>query len=156
MESWLKLIISLVLVQLVGITSSFSTRSSVSTWYVELVKPSFNPPGWVFGPVWTILYLMIGISLFLVWNKKKSLKTRKKAYWIFAIQLVLNWLWSIVFFGMQSPGLALLVIFSLWIFIILNLVFFYKISKTAGWLLVPYWFWVSFASVLNLAIWWLN
>ena len=156
MKNWLKLIISIVVVQLVGITSSLATRSSISGWYLTLTKPVFNPPNWIFGPVWTILYLMIGISLFLVWTTKKNTKVKKKAYLIFGIQLVLNWLWSIVFFGMQNPGLAMIVISLLWIFIILNFIFFYKISKTAGWLLVPYWLWVSFASVLNLAIWILN
>ncbi len=156
MKNWLKLIISVIVVQIVGITSSLATASSISGWYLTLNKPSFNPPNWIFGPVWTILYLMIGISLFLVWTTKKDTRLKDKAYMIFAIQLALNWIWSIVFFGMQSPGLAAIVIFLLWITIILNFVCFYKISKVSGLLLIPYWLWVSFASVLNLAIWLLN
>ena len=154
MKSWWKLIVSIIFVELVGILGSFFTIGSISNWYSTLVKPSFNPPSWIFGPVWTILYLMIGVSFYLIWISKT--KQKSKAYWIFAIQLFLNGIWSIVFFGMHQILGALAIIALLWLAIILNMLAFYKISKTAGYLLGPYWIWVSFASVLNFSIWWLN
>jgi len=156
MKNWLKLIISIALTALAGFLGSIFTTGSVTTWYPTLVKPSFNPPSWLFGPVWTILYIMIGVSLYLVWASKAKAKIKRKAYWIFGVQIILNSLWSIVFFGMQQPTGAFLVIFLLWISIIYNALVFYRISKSAGYLLVPYFLWVSFASVLNLAIWILN
>jgi benzodiazapine receptor len=156
MKNWLKLAISIIFVQLVGILGSVFTSSSISDWYPSLIKPSFNPPSWLFGPVWTILYIMIGVSLFLVWTTKANDKVKKKAYQIFGVQLVLNGLWSIAFFGLHQPALAFLVIALLWISIILNIIAFYKIKKSAGCLLLPYFLWVSFASVLNFAIWMLN
>jgi benzodiazapine receptor len=156
MKNWLKLIVSIVIAWMAGFLGSFFTASSVTTWFITLAKPSFNPPSWLFGPVWTILYIMIGVSLFLVWTTKVNKNLKKKAYWIFGIQLVLNAMWSIVFFGAQNPGLAFIVIVLLWISIILNMIWFYKIRKSAGYLLIPYLLWVSFASVLNFAIWILN
>jgi tryptophan-rich sensory protein len=125
---------------------SFFTFNSVSTWYPTLEKPFFNPPSWIFGPVWTTLYFLMGISLFLVWGKKKTDLT-----WFWA-QLALNAFWSIVFFGMKSPGLAFLVIVLLWISIFLTIKSFYKINKNAAYLLYPYLAWVTFASILNLFI----
>jgi tryptophan-rich sensory protein len=156
MKNWLKLIISILIVWIVGGLGSIFTASSVNTWFSTLNKPVFNPPSWVFGPVWTILYIMIGISLFLVWKSNIKLKFKKTAYWIFAVQILLNGFWSVAFFGMQNPALAFLVIVLLWISIILNIIYFYRISKTSAYLLIPYWLWVSFASVLNGAIWLLN
>jgi benzodiazapine receptor len=151
-----KLVVSILVVELVGILSSFATFSSIPNWYALLIKPSFNPPNWIFGPVWTILYLMIGISLYLVWTSRIKSDLKIKAYWIFAIQLALNGLWTIVFFGMHQILGALAIIILLWIFIILNIFAFYKISKPAAYLLIPYWLWVSFASILNFSIWMLN
>ncbi len=156
MKNWLKLIVSIVLAGLAGFIGSFFTTSSVITWYPTLIKPSFNPPSWLFGPVWTILYIMIGVSLYLVWTSKAKAKVKKNAYIIFGVQLILNSLWSIVFFGMQQPAWAFLVIALLWISIIYNALVFYRISKPAGYLLVLYFLWVSFASALNLSIWILN
>ena len=156
MKNWKKLIASIILVWVVGVSGSLFTASSVNSWYSYIVKPSFTPPSWLIGPVWTILYIMIGVSLFLVWTTKASKKVKKKAYWIFGVQIVLNAMWSVAFFGAQNPGLAFIVIALLWISIILNIIEFYKIKKSAGYLLVPYFLWVSFASVLNLAIWILN
>jgi benzodiazapine receptor len=155
MKNIWKLIISLVIVFAISAIGSLFTANSVNTWFLTLAKPSFNPPSWVFGPVWTILYIMIGISLFLIW-KAKTKSPKKTAYWVFGVQIILNALWSIAFFGMQNPGLAFLVIALLWISIIINAILFYKISKPAGYLLIPYWLWVSFASALNFAIWMLN
>jgi len=154
MKNWLKLLISILVTGLAGFIGSFFTTSSVMTWYPSLIKPSFNPPAWVFGPVWSILYIMIGVSLFLVWTTNKV--SKKKAYFVFGVQLVLNALWSIVFFGMQRPALAFLVIVLLWLSIIVNIIEFYKIKKSAGYILFPYLVWVSFAAVLNLFIWVLN
>lgn len=156
MKDWLKFIISIVIVWIAGGLGSLFTASSVSTWFTTLVKPSFSPPNWLFGPVWTILYFMIGVSLFLVCTTKANKNLKKKAYWIFGIQLVLNTMWSIAFFGAKNPGFAFVVIVLLWIAILLNIIEFYKIKKFAGYLLIPYILWVSFASVLNLAIFLLN
>ena len=145
----IKLIISLIVCQLAGAIGSVFTVSSVGSWYSGLAKPFFNPPSWLFGPVWTILYLLMGISLYLVWTKKLKSKT---ALYIFGVQLVLNTLWSIFFFGLQQPLLAFIEIIFLWIMIMLTIIYFYKISKTAAYLLIPYILWVSFAAVLNIAI----
>ena len=130
----------------------FFTASSVSTWYVELVKPSFNPPSWIFGPVWTLLYLLMGISLYLVWIKKSD----KNAFILFGTQLVLNALWSILFFGLNAPLYAFIEIILLWGFIFATIFYFYKIDKVSAYLLLPYILWVSFAAILNLAIFILN
>ncbi|MBI4158503.1 MAG: tryptophan-rich sensory protein [Candidatus Yanofskybacteria bacterium] len=138
-----------------GAIGSFFTAPVVqSNWYLELVKPALNPPSWVFGPVWTTLYLLMGISLWLVW--KSNSKEKSKAIWLFAVQLALNAIWSPIFFGAQSIGSALAVIILLWAAIVLTTLIFKKISKTAAWLLVPYIAWVSFALYLNYSIWMLN
>lgn len=157
MKNWLKLIISLVLVSAVSYLGSLATINSIPTWYATLSKPSFQPPNWIFGPVWTILYLMIAVSLFLVWKNNKAKPTlKKKAYTIFSVQLFLNMLWSMIFFGAHEILSALVIVVLLWLAIIMNILAFYKISKSAGWLLVPYLLWVSFASILNFAVWMLN
>mgnify|MGYP001559045178 CR=1 FL=1 len=132
-----------------GVLGSFFTVSAIPEWYSTLNKPSFSPPNWIFGPVWTILYILMGYSLYLVWTKKKVPA-------IFWIQLVLNAVWSIIFFGMRNPSLALVDIMALWIAIVLTIKAFYKINKLAGNLLIPYLAWVSFASILNLSIALLN
>lgn len=134
-----------------GWISSAFTRSSVNTWYAEINKASFNPPGWVFGPAWTILYLLMGISLYLVWITSGS-SLWKWGIGIFVAQLVLNFLWSIFFFGMHAPLLAFVDIILLWIAILANIILFWQINPTAAYLLIPYILWVSFASVLNLFV----
>lgn len=149
-----QLILSIGLCLGAGILGSFFTVSSIPTWYVTLNKPPFSPPNWVFGPAWTILYILMGISLYLVWISKGKLK--QNALNLFFVQLGLNALWSIIFFGMKNPTLALVDIVALWIVIFLTIKSFTKISKLAGNLLIPYLLWVSFASVLNLAIVLLN
>lgn len=133
-----------------GILGSFFTISAIPTWYVTLNKPFFSPPNFVFGPVWTTLYILMGISLYLVWTSKGKFK--KKAINLFLLQLGLNALWSIMFFGMKNPTLALVDIIALWITIFLTIKAFQPISKLAANLLVPYILWVSFASLLNLMI----
>ncbi|MFH1828774.1 MAG: TspO/MBR family protein [Nanoarchaeota archaeon] len=147
-----KLIISIVLPFLASAIGSLFTASSVSSWYTTLIKPSFNPPSWVFGPVWTILYLLMGVSLYLVWIKKFD----KNAFTFFGIQLVLNALWSILFFGLKSPLFAFIEIVFLWIAILITIIYFYKINKISAYLLIPYILWVSFAAILNFAIFILN
>lgn len=147
-----KLVISIIIPFFASFIGGLFTASSVSSWYLELAKPFFNPPSWIFGPVWTILYLLMGISLYLIWTSKYS----KKAFVIFGIQLFLNALWSILFFGLKNPLLAFIEIIFLWISILLTIIIFYKISKKAAYLLVPYILWVTFAAILNLSIYLLN
>jgi tryptophan-rich sensory protein len=119
-----------------------------------LNKPSFSPPNYLFAPVWTALYILMGIALYLVWIN--GYKKHKKAIIVFGIQLGLNLLWSILFFGMRNPLLAFIEILLLWSFIVYTIILFYKTSKTAAYLLTPYILWVSFASVLNFFIFYLN
>jgi benzodiazapine receptor len=154
--NYFRLIVSIAICQMAGIIGSFFTVSSVSTWYQTLNKPFFNPPGWLFGPVWIILYLLMGISLYIVWNKGVKSKQSKIAVTLFGAQLVLNSLWSIIFFGLKSPLFAFIEIIVLWIAIVSTIIYFYRISKTASYLLLPYIIWVSFASVLNFFIYYLN
>lgn len=151
-----KLITSIIISELAGIIGSFFTAPSVATWYQTLARPALNPPAWVFGPVWITLYALMGIAAFLVWRTGISHMRVKSALAIFAVQLVLNTLWSIIFFGLHSPGGALIDIAALWIAIVLTIIAFAKISRPAAWLLVPYLAWVSFATYLNYAIWVLN
>ncbi len=146
-----KLILSIGLCLGAGILGSFFTVSSLPTWYQSLNKPFFSPPNWIFGPVWTILYIMMGVSLYLVTSEKKKM-IRQKAIQIFAVQLILNISWSIIFFGLRNPVLAFVNILFLWIAIFLTIKSFNKINKLAGNLLIPYLLWVSFATILNLSI----
>lgn len=134
-----------------GIGSVFTT-SAIDTWYSTLNKPFFNPPNWVFGPAWTLLYLLMGISLYLAWISKTGKEKKRQAITLFIIQLSLNALWSILFFGLKSPSAAFIGIVVLWLTIFLTIKNFLRISKVAGWLLIPYIAWVSFASLLNLSI----
>lgn len=146
MSKLIRLILSIALCEGAGIIGSFFTFQSVSTWYPTLIKPVFNPPAFIFGPVWTTLYLLMGVSLYLVWGKKK---TKLKWFWK---QLLLNVLWSVAFFGLKSPILGLLIIILLEISIILTIKSFSRVNKTATYLLYPYIAWVSFATILNLSI----
>lgn len=146
-----KLIGSLALCFAVAFLGSVVTTPSIDSWYMTLQKPSFNPPNWIFGPVWTVLYFLMGVSLYMVWNKAKGKKSQK-AIQIFLIQLALNFLWSLVFFGLHLPLVAFLTIICLWASILYTILLFYKLSKPAAYLLTPYILWVSFASILNLAI----
>lgn len=156
MKSVYRFISSILICQFAGIIASIFTISSVNQWYFDLNKPLLNPPAWVFGPVWITLYFLMGISLFIVWNKDIVLSVKKNALFIFLIQLVLNALWSIVFFGLHQIFLSVIVIIALWIFIFITIIFFCKISRTASLLLFPYLIWVSFASYLNISICLLN
>jgi len=149
-----KLITSLIIPQLAGVIGSLFTIDSISSWYTTLAKPEFTPPNYVFGPVWITLYFLMGISLYLVWTNK-TLKSSIPLI-IFAVQMFLNALWSIVFFGLESPMFGLLIIVTLWGMIALTIFLFWKISKPAAYMLLPYITWVSIATYLNYGIWILN
>jgi len=163
-NDWLKLISAIVISQCAGLIGSLFTFSAIPNWYATIVKPSFNPPSWLFGPVWTTLYVLMGISAFLIWSSFSATadtegQARKKikiALIIFGVQLVLNALWSIIFFGLHQPGFAFAEMILLWLAIILTMISFAKISKPAMYLLIPYILWVSFAGFLNFTLWQLN
>jgi tryptophan-rich sensory protein len=141
----------------IGYFSGTVTRSAILDWYPTLIKPVFNPPNWIFAPVWSTLYIMMGIAAGLVWDRMDGDKeVVKKALILFAIQLALNALWSYLFFGLRNPMLAGLEIIVLWLMIYETYIHFAKINKIAGYLFLPYLAWVSFAAVLNGSIWWLN
>ena len=157
MKEFIKLLISVIVCQLAGVIGSIFTESSVKTWYAAINKPSFTPPDWLFGPVWIFLFLLMGISLFLVWSHPSAAPIdRRRALIIFGAQLALNAFWSSAFFGLKSPLFGFIVIVILWIAILMTIIRFLKISELAAWLLIPYILWVSFASVLNFAILLLN
>ncbi|MFA6099321.1 MAG: TspO/MBR family protein [Patescibacteria group bacterium] len=176
-------LIFLLIPQLFALIGAYFTTPAISGWYATLIKSPLNPPSWVFAPVWTILFLLMGVAAYLVWMKRKTNgfppsalnlrgndktenrmdprvrkddKRIKIALAIFGVQLVLNTLWSILFFGMHSPGMALVEIFFLWLAILATVITFYRVSKPASYLLLPYLFWVSFAMILNYSIWNLN
>ena len=151
---WLFFFISLCLIFGNGLGGYF-TFISVETWYQTLNKPSFNPPDWVFGPVWTTLYILMGISVWLVWKHKPS-TDRTIGIRIFWVQLFFNILWTYIFFGIQKIGLSFLEIIFLIFLIFSNIIYFLKIDKIAGYLLIPYLIWVLYASLLTYNIWILN
>lgn len=151
-----KLICSVALCIFIGFLGSFVTRDSVSTWYADLSRPCFTPPDWTFGVVWPILYMMMGISAFLIWNMGFDKIEVKVALGIFGLQLILNGLWTPIFFGLHLVGVALVEIIMMWIAILLTIISFWKISKPATLLLLPYILWVSFAVVLNASLFILN
>ncbi|WP_297765578.1 TspO/MBR family protein [uncultured Muriicola sp.] len=152
----LYIVIAVTICLLIGFLAGFATQSSVDTWYTTLNKPSFNPPNWIFAPVWTLLYILMGIAAGLVWAKGFYHVWVKTALYYFGFQLLFNALWSIVFFGFQEPFWALLVILVLLILILLTIKWFKIVSKPAAYLLLPYLLWVSFAMILNYKIWELN
>lgn len=153
---FLPYLISLLIVLAIGFVASMVTRPEIAGWYSTLKKPPFNPPPWLFAPVWTAIYIMIATSAYLVWKHR----SRKPAYIIarsvYFIQLILNFSWSIIFFGTHQIAMAMIVIILLWISIMININWFNKFNRVAAWLLVPYLLWVSFASVLNVSIYFLN
>ena len=154
-KSICKLFCSIFICLMTGFLGSYLTADSVGTWYADLVRPSFAPPNWSFGVVWPVLYVMMGLSAFMIWNKGPGGKT-KRALVLFLLQLILNGLWTPVFFGMHMIGVALFEIILLWATILLTIFSFWKISKPAAVILVPYLVWVSFAVVLNAGFWFLN
>ncbi len=151
---WLALCIAIC--ELAGIIGSIFTVSAIPSWYAGLAKPALNPPSWVFGPVWTILYALMGVALFLLIKRGRQHPKWKIALSLFGAQLLANALWSVLFFGAHSPFMALINIVILWILIVGTIICFYRISKPAAYLLAPYLIWVSFATYLNYMIFRLN
>jgi translocator protein len=179
LKNSIKLIISILICEFAGIIGSIFTTPAIKSWYYFLDKPSFSPPSWLFAPVWTILFLLMGIALYLAWSKdfkaniyekgigKKVWNKISEKLWsgswheenaaiIFIIQLVLNIFWSIIFFALKSPGFAFVEILMLWFAILYTIVNFYRISKASAYLLIPYLLWVSFAAFLNFSVWLIN
>jgi tryptophan-rich sensory protein len=150
-----KLIASLLLPLGIGGIAGMFTTEAIPGWYATLNQPSFNPPNWVFGPVWTTLYTIMGVSLFMIWRLEAG-KARNQAIFIFMLQLLLNFCWSFFFFYFKMIGMALVDISVLWITIIIMLVYFYKIKPLAAYINIPYLLWVTFATVLNIAYFFLN
>lgn len=140
----------------IGALSSVFTVTGVNSWYRLIQKPSWNPPDQIFGPVWTALYILMGLAWYLVWRADISPRKKKQAHFIFAIQLALNFCWSFIFFNQHAIGWALVEIIILWMTILATIFIFARISRLASWLLVPYISWVSFALLLNYTIWQLN
>ncbi|MDR6760991.1 tryptophan-rich sensory protein [Flavobacterium sp. 2755] len=157
MNKTVKIIIALIICLAIGYSASVVTRPSVESWYPTIAKPIFNPPNWIFMPVWTTLYIFMAIAAALVWDKiKEQTEKVKTALLFFLIQLTLNAIWSYLFFGLKNPLLALIEIILLWLMIYETYLKFTKINKISGYLLIPYLVWVAFATVLNASIWWLN
>ena len=149
-------IIAIIICELVGILGAVFTVRAIPSWYEKLRKPSFRPPNWLFGPVWTLLYLLMGIASARVWNLRIENEAALPALVAFLSQLALNGIWTPIFFGWKKLGLAAIEIILLWISIVLTVAAFWLVDHASAWLLVPYLAWVSFASVLNIAIWLLN
>ena len=154
-STW-KLIISILICETTGIASGLIANTGINPWFDALNKPSWNPPAFLFAPVWTFLYLLMGISLWLIWKSATPVFQKNNAIILFSLQLFFNFWWSIIFFKFQSPVFALVDIIIMLILIMLTIISFSKISKTAAWLLLPYLAWVSFATILNYTIWVLN
>jgi translocator protein len=152
--NWLLLIVFIVACNLIGAIGAIWT-SADGDWYKNINKPNFNPPNWIFGPVWTLLFTLMGIALYLVWVAPAS-GARTTALFLFGVQFVLNVLWSYLFFGINSPLFSLIEIFVLLVFILITGFYFYFVNRFAGYLMVPYFLWVSFASILNYYLWKLN
>ncbi len=147
----IRLLISLVFPLAVGFVGSLLTSGPVNSWYASLNKPAFNPPSWVFAPVWTLLFILMGLSFYFAWNVGGA-RRLKIPFLVYFIQLILNLLWSLFFFSLRSPLLAFIDIVLLWLAILANIYLFYRVRRVAGYLLIPYFLWVSFASVLNFTI----
>lgn len=156
MPFWVKVLICVLVIPALGAVGGIVTSSNIAGWYEGLQKPAGTPPNWVFGPVWTLLYVLIGISLALIWDRAPSGPTKNQALVIFAVQMVLNLVWTPVFFGAHLVLAALVIIALLWFAILMTILAFRKLNRTAAWLLVPYLIWVSYASYLNAGILWLN
>lgn len=163
MKDVLKFIAALAVTLLAGVIGSIFTKPQINSWYASLAKPRLSPPGWIFAPVWTILFVLMGIALFLVWrqypklwNNLKMRRWWKAAAVLFLVQLVLNVWWSVIFFGQRNPAGAFIEIIVLELAILATIFVFSKISKPAAWLLLPYVLWVAFAGYLNFMIWQLN
>ncbi len=154
--SWAKLLASVVACQLAGVLGAVFTRSAIPFWYAGLKKPAFTPPNWLFAPMWISLYLLMALAAYLVWQKGLAHPGVRAALAVFSTQLLLNALWSPIFFGLRAPLAGAVVIVLLWLAIALTIVLFWKISRPAALLLLPYILWVSLATALNISIYLLN
>ncbi|MFO1167480.1 MAG: TspO/MBR family protein [Rhodoblastus sp.] len=143
-------------VLLAGVGGSFSTRAAIPTWYDTLNKPWFTPPNWAFGPAWTILYIMMAYAFWRVLTLDRPLADKRASIATYLIQVFLNGLWSVVFFGMRSPGAAIVVVVAMWLAIVANMLAFAKLDRVAAWLLLPYLAWTTFAAALNIGVYLLN
>jgi tryptophan-rich sensory protein len=152
---WIGLIVAILICFAAAGIGSLATTPQIPGWYANLAKPTWTPPGWIFGPVWTLLYLMMAVAAWLVW-RPAGFAGAKLPLALFAIQLALNSLWSVLFFGLQNPGAAAVDIILLWAAILATMITFWRWSRVAGGLLAPYLAWVSLAAVLNAAIWTMN
>ncbi len=173
----IKILISIIICELAGVAGSFFSTPEINGWYRNLDKPALTPPAWMFGPVWTLLFVLMGVSLYLVWSKNWVVNTEKteaklwnplsQKLWtgswsriniisIFCLQLILNVLWSVIFFRIHSPAWAFFELLMLWFAILFTIINFYRVSRAAAYLLIPYILWVSFAGVLNYFLWTLN
>ncbi len=150
----LKITVCIGLCLMLGLLSGFSTAESINGWFRFINKPTWNPPNWIFGPVWTVLYILMGIAVALIWHTHHQ--NKKSAITFFVIQFVLNIAWSFIFFNLQAIGWAFIEIIAMLFYIAITILSFYKISKPAAWLMTPYLIWVLFATVLNGTIWHLN
>ena len=155
MKKALQLVTCILLTMSIGGLSSYATMDGVTGWYTTLHKPSFNPPNYLFGPVWSLLYLLMGVSLSMILRAEKS-PARSKAIAAFTVQLILNFFWSIIFFRFHAVGIALVEIVLMWAAILRMIIAFYRVNKSASLIQIPYIAWVSFASILNAAIFYLN
>lgn len=156
MKLWLKILICVVIVNVVGAIGAVFTVSEIGTWYAELEKPPGVPPNWVFGPVWTVLYTLMGVSIALVWHRVEPGVEKKRAVTWFVIQMILNVKWTPAFFAMHWLGIALAIIIALLVAIGFTIRHFRKVDGTAAILLIPYFLWVCYATYLNAGYWWLN
>ena len=148
MKKPIKFVLAIILCFAASAIGSIFTVSSIPSWYSTLIKPSFNPPNWIFGPVWTILYFLMAITLYLIWTKKKNVQAERWFY----LQLILNAAWSVIFFGLHQPLIAFIIIILLWLSILATIFWARKTTKTGAYLMIPYILWVTFASVLNLML----
>ncbi len=155
-ESWSKLLFSVIVCNVAGVIGSIFTTPNITTWYATLVKPAFVPPNWVFAPVWTTLFILMGVSFYFVWEKEKFSRECNRCLKVFSAQLLLNILWSALFFGAKNLAAAFVEIIILWIFIAYTIRLFWNVDRRSGYLLMPYIAWVSFAALLNLSLWLLN
>ena len=152
----LKLFIGVVVCEGAGLIGAIFTTPAITTWYATLAKPAFTPPNWLFAPAWVTLYFLMGVAAATVWQKGLAERRHRTALAIFLVQLALNVLWSVVFFGLESPLYGLVVMAALWLAILLTIIRFFRISAPAGYIMLPYLGWVTFAAALNAAIFMLN
>jgi len=155
-ESPVKLSASVLLCIVAGSLGSLVTITGPGSWYAQLIKPAFQPPNWIFGPMWTLLFILMGIALYLIWERGSGKPEVRFALTVFGLQFALNILWSFLFFGLRSPFLGLLDIIILWWLVLATIVAFYRVRESAAYFLIPYIAWVSFAMILNATIYILN